>query len=201
MEIWEPDLVNESYIDDPELTDSFVADQPVTFEVIETGTIRRAKRLVSSDGYSYTVKNSTAKTINWRCSVRNKSVWCKATVMQRGDIFVRCGTAHVHPSDPGITKKTKIKVDVLKEGLTDVYKSAGNIVEQHMRSHLQPGDFNLPKPDNLARAVNRHRQNQRPPEPNDLHFEIDRDFLQIDQFLIGDIKVDSARHIMLASPT
>jgi hypothetical protein len=38
------------------LSDSFVADQPVTFKVIETGTKRKAKRLVSSDGYSYNVK-------------------------------------------------------------------------------------------------------------------------------------------------
>jgi hypothetical protein len=32
--------------------------------------------------------------------------------MQRGGTFVRGATAHVHPNDPGIAKKTKIRVDV-----------------------------------------------------------------------------------------
>ena len=33
------------------------------------------------------------------------------------------------------------------------------------------------------------------------HFQIDTDFLQCDQFLIGDVIVDAARHIMFGSPT
>jgi hypothetical protein len=45
-----------SDIEDPDLSDSFVAEQYVTFKVVETGTKRKAKRLVSSDGYSYNVK-------------------------------------------------------------------------------------------------------------------------------------------------
>jgi hypothetical protein len=32
--------------------------------------------------------------------------------MQRGGTFVRGATAHAHPSDSGIAKKTKIRVDV-----------------------------------------------------------------------------------------
>ncbi|CAC5379353.1 unnamed protein product [Mytilus coruscus] len=82
LEVAEENPVVESDIEDPELTDSFVEDRPVTFEVVENGTMKRAKKLVSSDGFSYT--SSTSKTVNWRCSVRNKKVWCKATVMQRG---------------------------------------------------------------------------------------------------------------------
>ena len=43
-------------------------------------------RLVDSVGYSYTQKPTTRKAATyWRCSVRNKSTYGKATVVQRGD--------------------------------------------------------------------------------------------------------------------
>jgi len=45
-----------SDIEDPDPSDSFVADTPVTYEIIEGGTKRGSKRLVSSDGYAYVVK-------------------------------------------------------------------------------------------------------------------------------------------------
>ncbi|CAC5370087.1 unnamed protein product [Mytilus coruscus] len=188
-------------IEDPELTDSFVEDRPVTFEVVENGTMKRAKKLVSSDGFSYTVKSSTSKTVNWRCSVRNKKVWCKATVMQRGNNFVVGATDHIHASDPGITKRTKIRVGVLTEASRHAYKSAGDIVDEQMREHVTEDDFNLPKPDNLTRAANRLRQKLRPAEPKDIDFEIDREYLACDNFLVGDLTVDTARHVMFSSPT
>ncbi|XP_076088513.1 uncharacterized protein LOC143058925 isoform X1 [Mytilus galloprovincialis] len=56
LEVAEENPVVESDIEDPELSDSFVEDIPVTFEVVENGTMKRAKKLVSSDGFSYTVK-------------------------------------------------------------------------------------------------------------------------------------------------
>ncbi|XP_052079666.1 zinc finger CCCH domain-containing protein 4-like [Mytilus californianus] len=56
LEVAEENPVVESDIEDPELSDSFVEDRPVTFEVVENGTMKRAKKLVSSDGFSYTVK-------------------------------------------------------------------------------------------------------------------------------------------------
>jgi len=45
-----------SDIEDSDPSDSFVVDQPVTFEVVAGGTERRSNKLISSDGYSYTVK-------------------------------------------------------------------------------------------------------------------------------------------------
>ncbi|VDI72607.1 Hypothetical predicted protein [Mytilus galloprovincialis] len=201
LEVAEENPVVESDIEDPELSDSFVEDIPVTFEVVENGTMKRAKKLVSSDGFSYTVKSSTSKTVNWRCSVRNKKVWCKATVMQRGHNFVRGSTDHIHASDPGITKRTKIRVGVLTEASRHAYKSAGDIVDEQMREHVTEEDFNLPKPDNLTRAANRLRQKMRPAEPKEIDFEIDREYLACDNFLVGDLTVDTARHVMFSSPT
>jgi len=45
-----------SDIEDPDPSDSIIEDQPVTFDIVEDDTNRRAKKLVSSDGYLYTVK-------------------------------------------------------------------------------------------------------------------------------------------------
>ncbi|XP_076082107.1 uncharacterized protein LOC143052855 isoform X2 [Mytilus galloprovincialis] len=201
LEVAEENPVVESDIEDPELSDSFVEDIPVTFEVVENGTMTRAKKLVSSDGFSYTVKSSTSKTVNWRCSVRNKKVWCKATVMQRGHNFVLGSTDHIHASDPGITKRTKIRVGVLTEASRHAYKSADDIVDEQMREHVTEDDFNLPKPDNLTRAANRLYQKLRPAEPKDIDFEIDREYLACDNFLVGDLTVDTARHVMFSTPT
>ena len=50
-----------SDIEDPDPSASFVDDQPVTFEVVEDGSKRRAKKLVSSDGFAYTVKVNLLK--------------------------------------------------------------------------------------------------------------------------------------------
>jgi len=61
---------------------------------------------------------------------------------------------------------------VLTEASTHAYKSAGNIVEEKMEQHISDDDFNLPKPANLIRAINRLRQKTRPAEPTDLMFEV-----------------------------
>ena len=43
---------------DPELDDSLPVDGPVSFHVIANGSKRGGPKLVSSDGYSYTVRVS-----------------------------------------------------------------------------------------------------------------------------------------------
>ncbi|XP_045181920.1 uncharacterized protein LOC123540737 [Mercenaria mercenaria] len=40
----------------------------------------------------------------------------------------------------------------------------------------------------------------RPPNPKDLGFTINHEYLEAQDFIVGDIRVDSARHILLATP-
>ena len=61
--------------------------------------------------FLYLLKKSTKSTI-LRCSIRNKTHWCKATVLQKGGDFIRGVMAHEHAADPGIAKKTKVKAKV-----------------------------------------------------------------------------------------
>jgi len=45
-----------SDIEDPQLPDAITADRPVTYEIVEQGSKQRFKKLVSSDGFAYTIK-------------------------------------------------------------------------------------------------------------------------------------------------
>ncbi|XP_063436670.1 uncharacterized protein LOC134718107 [Mytilus trossulus] len=159
---------SDSSSDESITSDSSIEDRPVTFEVVEGGTMRKAKKLVSSDGYSYTVKNSTSRTIHWKCSVRNKNIYCKATVAQRGQNFIRGIHQHIHRSDPNVVQKTKLRAELMTEAALYTHKSAGAIVKEKMHT-ISGRDVNLPNPTNLTRAINRLRQERRLKEPTDLN--------------------------------
>ena len=42
-----------------------------------------------------------------------QSLWCKATITQRGNNFILGPNPYIHPSDHGLLKKTKIRADVI----------------------------------------------------------------------------------------
>ncbi|KAK3103978.1 hypothetical protein FSP39_023386 [Pinctada imbricata] len=79
--------INESDIQQNGRNDTILDDEPVTYEIVEKGSKQRAKKLVSSDGYAYTVKKTTQYATYWRCSVRSSTLWCRASVTQRGTTF------------------------------------------------------------------------------------------------------------------
>ncbi|XP_021374095.1 uncharacterized protein LOC110463636 [Mizuhopecten yessoensis] len=102
-----PPIVEQS-LDDVVPTDSVLEDQPVRFEIVEEGSNKRRRKLVSSDGFAYTVKTVTNRTTSWRCSVRNKTIWCRATILQRGDSFIPGSCDHAHAPDNLIVKRVRI---------------------------------------------------------------------------------------------
>ncbi|XP_033727977.1 uncharacterized protein LOC117317302 [Pecten maximus] len=63
---------------------SVVEDVAVTYQIVDGGTKRGGWKLVSSDGYSYTVKKTTKTSTAWRCSVR-----CRYINEVLGDLSVR----------------------------------------------------------------------------------------------------------------
>ena len=80
----------------------------VSYSIIDNGTRRGRAKLVDSIGYSYTGQRtacpfvrSNMVRVTWRCSVRNKSTCCRATVFQRATTFMRGDIEHsCHPSTP-----------------------------------------------------------------------------------------------------
>ena len=84
----------------------------VTFQVVESGTQRGKRKLVSSDGFTFTLKRQNrGETIEWRCAIRNKTVTCPVTIQQRGNCFVQ-HKDHLHAARPGILRAVEIQKKV-----------------------------------------------------------------------------------------
>jgi hypothetical protein len=45
----------------------------ITFNVVDLGTQKGKRKLVSSDGFNFTFKRQNKISTDWRCSVRNKT--------------------------------------------------------------------------------------------------------------------------------
>lgn len=88
--------MSDDFIDLP--TDNF-PDTPETYKVLQSGSSRGGQLLVSSTGYSFGIKHVNQSSINWRCSVRNQTNRCYATVIQKGDQYCQGVPTHTHPAD------------------------------------------------------------------------------------------------------
>ena len=76
-------------------------------------------------------------------------------------------------------------------------RSASSIVDEELR-RLGGESTGLPKPVNLIRAANLHRQKDRAPEPATLDFELSLQHIP-SNFLREDIKVEDRRHLLFST--
>ncbi|CAG2231224.1 unnamed protein product [Mytilus edulis] len=83
--------------------------------------------------------------------------------------------------DPSL-KKSCCKVK--QTALQDIHIPAGRNVDDAMLRHIEPEDHQLPNQNNLKRTALR----------------LDTDYLQCDNFLIEDIRVDGQRHLVFSTP-
>ena len=104
-----PSDVQEDLIDP--LVDSLLEEVPVEYELITGGSRRGGDLLVDNQGFAYGKKRTTASSTTWICSVRGKNK-CLASVRQQGDFFTRGPNPHTHPSDSGVTLRTKVRAHV-----------------------------------------------------------------------------------------
>jgi hypothetical protein len=140
----------------------------LTFNKVDLGTKRGKINLFDSRGYAYNVKRKYPYSTEWQCTVRSKHVKCRATVSERGGIFSVGKFDHCHQPTKGEMIKSSIAATVKQVASAQVFKSAGSIVQEALTEHIEE-DY-LPKPSNLERVANRHRQKQRPAEPKTLFF-------------------------------
>ena len=175
-------------------------DQLVQYEIVESSTQRGRKKLVNSSGYSYPVKwRYSEDNAFWRCSVRNKSTSCLATVRQHGMVFTTCSHMHCHQPIVGTYTAAKITRDVKEKTMNNYYQPAGMIVEQVLLEQLgQAPCPAMPKVTNLARQANRKRQKSYPVEPSDLEFELNPQQMP-SNFLKADVKVRHRRHLVFST--
>lgn len=100
-------------LDDPELNTHVPDASPVvTFEEVAGGTKRGGRKLLSSDGYCYTVKRSKDNYTLWYCIVRNRHARCTATVTQTGKTFLLGRHGHNHAADSGAAYRVKVSAKI-----------------------------------------------------------------------------------------
>ena len=128
-----PPQLSESSIEDnsPAQNDDIAMPMVTTYEVIKEGSQKGKEKLADSEGYTYTVKErrTNGNTV-WTCSVRNKSLWCKARVTQKADGFARGSQPHMHPPQLGAATAARVSTAVKKIAATEIFTSAAEIVNK-----------------------------------------------------------------------
>ncbi|XP_022084516.1 uncharacterized protein LOC110975938 isoform X3 [Acanthaster planci] len=166
------------------------------YTVIDGSSQRRQAKLIDNAGYTYTLKNKTCFTSYWRCSIRNKNLLCRASVMQTKENFKRGKFNHIHPSKPNCEVAARLVAQVKAKVCQKPDNPTSSIVGEAMLETVgyytpSPG---LPKPNNLARTANRLRHKLSQGVDNIHTASIPVAFLQ------KVVNCKEKSHILLASP-
>lgn len=86
-------------------------DIPEKFELVKKGSQRGGDILVSSKGYSFAVKRKSKSSVTWRCSVRNKKVYCPVTIIETDKTYTQ-KQEHTHEAIPGKLAAVKLVKEV-----------------------------------------------------------------------------------------
>ncbi|KAJ8310410.1 hypothetical protein KUTeg_012275 [Tegillarca granosa] len=156
------------------------------YNIIENGTNRGKRKLVDSQGFSYTLKcfsfysqKQKNDHVVWRCCKRQKSSNC-------------------------LKMATHLNKDVKERSKLSIFtKSAPAIVEEVMRQYtdVDAPEPSRPNPSYLTRVCNRLRQKERPKDPVNLQQEVDTDFIDghCPDFFRRDITVGDRRHLLFST--
>ena len=104
--------------------------QPVSFQIVESGTKRRKTSLIDSLGFSYNVHSRRPCATYWQCTVRPKGNPCKASVTERNGVFRSGQQSHNHTVEMGAATAAKIVSQVKSKALEDKFKPASAIVDE-----------------------------------------------------------------------
>ena len=105
-----PDVSNPEQLGNPEVDEQPL---PVEYKISGERTQRGKPKLVDSLGYTYVLKRTNVdERSEWRCSVRNNNMHCKATVQQHKTVFRPGPQPHLH--QPKQINMRHIPDDVLK---------------------------------------------------------------------------------------
>lgn len=135
-------------------------------------------------GHSLTIKNIRARdnVVVWRCTSRPNENPCRAIVWQDGLTF-KIQTPHTCAEKPDLQIKVAVVSEAKKVGLENKFESAANIVEPILQAKFKENvNCELPKPDDIARIVNRATEKLRPKNPLNLNFKIKEDCISKNSF-------------------
>ena len=110
----QPAVINESSLMDESSVPQVV---PLVFEVtymvVPKGSSKGADVLCDSNGYCYTLKPSKSKSRYWRCIVRRKTTYCKATILETVGSYRPGMHCHIHAPQPGASVARVISSKVI----------------------------------------------------------------------------------------
>ena len=119
---------------------------------------------------------------------------------QRGQEFTAEKQPHLDAPVTGRVVTAKVSAAIKEAVVTEKFQSATAIAERVVAAIDGSAPIEaLPTIRNLARAGNWHRRKVRSREPKNLDFELDLSQMPND-FFQGDVVVDVARHVILATP-
>ena len=120
--------------------------------------------------------------------------------MQSSDgSFQLSANAHNHPADPGAAVSAAITATAQAKAAADIFRPASVIVEEVLLDQMTDGPCSSsPRPEYIARAANRKRQQLRPKDPLDLDFELEEGHIP-DGFFRSGVKVRGRRHLIFAT--
>ena len=128
-------LEESSLLDPLPCTDVESTDE-ITYNKVEGSSIRGRVKLYDSLGFSYSVKQTTASSVVWRCTVRNSRVKCPATIRESNGVMFRSSRSHHHEGQPGAHIAAKIQKYAKLTAQQHPLKSAPSIVNNILLEEL-----------------------------------------------------------------
>ncbi|KAL3878983.1 hypothetical protein ACJMK2_031305, partial [Sinanodonta woodiana] len=165
-------LIEEESVHDV-LTETMVLYHGITYTILEGSWQKRTRLMVSSLGYSYGIKRDNVNSTLWRYTSRSRNV----KYALKAQVYAKVGRA----------------------AREQLFTSALKIAEDAILESSGPDTVSLPKKALLKRVENRTRAMLRPDEPRTLDFELNEDFINAQEFLVADIRMDGERHFLLAT--
>ena len=104
--------------------------ESVTFEIFNHGGRLGSARLIDSNGYTYYLTFKSAQRARWCCTFWSGRICCRASVRQRGAVFIP--GKHRHNHDPKVGKVTARRIEALvkEEAHCNVGKPVSAIVNE-----------------------------------------------------------------------
>ncbi|KAL5011914.1 hypothetical protein ScPMuIL_010465 [Solemya velum] len=201
-----PEIIQENSLTDDSIdAELSTLEAIVTYNVVDNGTQCGKRKLVSSDGHTFTLKRQNKNSTDWRCSIRNKTTTCPVVIRQQGDSYTATtDNTHTHASKPGILTAVKIQTKLKADAVLQLFEPAQSIVDNILQKHadVREPESSRPAYANLLRNCNRIRQKDRPDDPKDLTFELNEDFLSTaipETFFRQDVYRKENRHLIFAT--
>jgi len=166
--------------------------ETVTFEIFNHGGNLGCARLIDSNGHTY-FKHRT----RWVCT--KEGGCCKASVIQRGAVFLLGKHRHNHDPKVGKAIAQRIKALVREKAHCNLLKPVSAIVNEVLQAQF--GSAKAPpylRKWNLVALANTARKHAIDQYGQNLAFEVNEDYIP-EEFLKGDILKHGKRHLIFAT--